>query len=311
MNIVYLKYAVAVAKAGSLSKAADELFIAQPNLSRAIKELEKELNVTIFERNPKGISLTPEGEEVISYGKKILRSIDDFEAEFKNGQSKKTVFSISVPRASYISRAFADFTEGLTPDKRCEVYYKETNNLRAVTNIIEKDYKLGIIRYAERYDKYFKEMLDEKNLRYELIAEFKYVLLMSKDCPLASKPTIRYEDLAGYIQIAHADPYVPSVSMSEIKKEELPDNFDRCIFLFERASQFDVLSENRETFMWVAPVPTETLERFGLVQRSCPDNDKKYRDVLIYPERYRLSDLDKSFITALIGSKRKYLKEEY
>lgn len=113
------------------------------------------------------------------------------------------------------------------------------------------------------------------------------------------------------MQIAHADPYVPSVSMSEIRKEELPDKFDRRIFVFERASQFDVLSLNRETFMWVAPVPTETLERFGLVQRSCPDNDRKYRDVLIYPERYRLSDLDKAFITALIASKRRYLKEEF
>ena len=63
MNIVYLRYAVAVAKAGSLNKAAEELFIAQPNLSRAIKELEKELGIVIFDRNSKGITLTSDGEQ--------------------------------------------------------------------------------------------------------------------------------------------------------------------------------------------------------------------------------------------------------
>ena len=77
MNIVYLRYAVAVAKAGSLNKAAEELFIAQPNLSRAIKELEKELGIVIFDRNSKGITLTSDGERLISYGKKIIRQIDN------------------------------------------------------------------------------------------------------------------------------------------------------------------------------------------------------------------------------------------
>lgn len=311
MNIVYLKYAVAAANAGSLSKAAEELYIAQPNLSRAIKEFEKELGVTLFERTPKGISLTAEGERVISFGKKLLRSIDEFEGEISGKKQKKSVFSISVPRASYISHAFADFTTGLDKDMKCEIWYEETNNLRAVNNILEKDYKLGIIRYADRYDKYFKEMMEEKNLCYELIAEFRYVLLMSKDCPLAKKETVRYSDLADYIQIAHADPYVPSVSVSEIRKEELPEDFNRRIYVFERASQFDVLSGNDETFMWVAPMPTETLERYGLVQRVCPDVDRKYRDLLIYPERYRLSPLDKAFITALCESRRKYVKEEF
>ena len=69
MNVIYLKYAVAVAKAGSLNKAAEELFVAQPNLSRAIKELEKELGTVIFERTSKGISLTPDGEKLVAYGK--------------------------------------------------------------------------------------------------------------------------------------------------------------------------------------------------------------------------------------------------
>lgn len=69
MNIVYLKYAVTVAKAGSLTKAAEELFVAQPNLSRAIKELEKDLGITIFDRNSRVFALLPTGRNWFRMGK--------------------------------------------------------------------------------------------------------------------------------------------------------------------------------------------------------------------------------------------------
>ena len=97
MNIVYLKYAAAVAKAGSLSKAAEELAVAQPNLSRAIKELEKELDITIFDRKPKGIVLTPDGERLLSRGRLIIRDIEKLETEFKNKGGEKAVFSLPPP----------------------------------------------------------------------------------------------------------------------------------------------------------------------------------------------------------------------
>lgn len=305
MNILYLKYAVAVAKAGSLNKAAEELFIAQPNLSRAVKELEKELGIVIFDRNSKGITLTMDGERLISYGKNLLRQIDEIETEFRE-KKHKTVFSVSAPRASYISSAFAEFTKGLSEKERCDAYYKETNNLRAITNILEKDYNLGIVRYASGYDKYFKQTLEEKNLKHELIAEFEFSLLMNKNCPLAQKDEIRFSDLKDYIQIAHADPYVPSVSLSEIKKEELPDDVDKRIFVFERASQFDVLAENKDTYAWVSPVPEAALKRYDLVMKKCADNNKVYKDVLIYKKDYALSGIDKEFITELCNAKRKY-----
>ena len=89
---------------------------------------------------------------------------------------------------------------------------------------------------------------------------------------------------------------------------ELPDNINRRIFIFERASQFDLLSENADTFMWVSPVSQKKLDRYGLVQKKCIDNRKVYKDVLIFREGYKLSKLDKQFITELCESKRKYLK---
>lgn len=299
-----MKYALEVAKAGSLNKASEVLLIAVPNISRSIKELEADLGITIFNRTTKGMCLTPEGEEFINFAKGILGQIDQVEKYYKEGSPSKQKFSISVPRACYISEAFAEFSRTLTKDA-AEIFYKETNSQRTIHNILNHDYKLGIIRYAENYDKYFKSMLDEKGFMYETVTEFSYSLIMSAKNPLATKDKITFDDLTDYIEIAHADPYVPSMPLSKVIKEELPDNIDRRIYIFERASQFDLLYKNPETFMWVSPTPPSLLSRYDLVQKKCTENKKIYKDVLIYKKGYKLTDLDRKFITKLCESKRK------
>lgn len=306
MNVLHLKYAVEVAKTGSINKAAEALYMNQPNLSKAIKELESSLGITIFYRTAKGMHVTPEGEEFLGYARKILRQIDEMEALYKGGTAAQQRFSISVPRASYIAHAFAQFSKGLT-GKRTEIFYEETNAMRAIQNILNADYRLGILRYAETFDKYFKSLLEEKGMTAELVAEFQHVLVMSREHPLARQETINQAELRPFIEIAHADPYVPSLPLTTVKKEELPDDMERRIYVFERASQFELLSGNPETFMWVSPIPKELLERYQLVQRPCQDNRRVYRDVLIHKKDYRLTELDQAFITELCKAKRAFL----
>ena len=302
-----MKYAVEVARLGSLNKAAETLMIAQPNISRSIKELEADLGITIFQRSAKGMVLTPNGEEFMDYARDILHRIDKIEQSYRDGSHKKCKFSISVPRACYISAAMAEFSKNIG-DSPVEIYYKETNSKKTIQKLLENEYKLGIIRYSDSYDKYYKNMLEEKGLSYELVAEFSYVLIMSRDNPLASKKTVTYEDLSDYIEIAHADPYVPTLSMSKVFREELPDKVNQRIFVFERASQFDLLSENPKTFMWVSPASQQILDRYNLVQRVCEGNKKVYRDVLIYHKGYKLTKLDKDFVTVLCNARRKFIK---
>ncbi|MDE7406032.1 MAG: LysR family transcriptional regulator [Clostridiales bacterium] len=303
MNILHMKYAVEVAKFGSINRAADALYVAQPSLSRSIKELETELGIVIFDRSAKGMNLTPEGEEFIGYATNVLSQIHDIERMYQGKLPRKKRFSISVPRASYISDAFTRFCSKLG-DEPMEIFYKETNAYRAIQNIINSDYKLGIIRYAAHFDQYFKASLEEKELLHELISEFVYVLVMHKESPLASKREIHFNDLTDLIEIAHGDPFVPSLSTARVRKEELPDNISRRIFVFERGSQFDLLSSNKNTFMWVSPLPTYLLERYGLIQAPCADNNKVYKDVLIRKKNYVLSEFDKRFIDEIAVSKK-------
>ncbi len=308
MNLLHMKYAVEIAETNSINKAADKLYVGQSALSRAIKELEASLGVTLFERSAKGMFLTADGEIFIRHAKNVLAQIDEIEDMFSGGTISKKHFSVSVPRASYIAEAFAEFSKVIDKDMQAEILYKETNSMRAVKNILQEDYKLGIIRYAENYDKYYKTMMDEKGLDYELITEFRHVLIMSSESPLAKKEKITYGDLVDLVEISNPDPYVPSLPLAEVRKEELSEISSRRIFVFERASQFELLSENPETYMWVSPVPQKTLERFGLAQRKCDENKRVYKDLLIHRKDYSHSELDNMFIEYVIKSKREVLK---
>lgn len=307
MNVMHMKYAVEIANTKSISKAAENLYMGQPNLSRAIKELEESLGITIFKRTTKGISVTPEGEEFLQYAKRIISQVEEVEEIYRNGKSKKQRFSVCVPRASYISDAFAEFAKNIDTSVSAEIFYKETNSMRTINNIVKEDYNLGIIRYQSSFDKYFTSMFSEKKLMHETITEFSYVLLMSKSHPLADKEKIELKDLADYIEISHADPYVPSLPLIDVKKAELSESVDKHIFVFERGSQFVLLEKVPTTFMWVSPIPDELLEKYSLVQKKCIGNTKVYKDVLIYRKGYKLTELDDAFITEVCTAKRKIM----
>lgn len=304
MNILHLKYAVEVAKCGSINKAAEALLMNQPNLSRAIKELEASLGVSIFARSSKGMELTPEGEIFLRYANNILKQVDEVEGIFKKESFDKKVFSVSVPRASYISEAFSKFSMSLNDTDEAEIIYEETSSEKVIKNILESDFKLGIIRYEERFDKYYKEMLEEKGFNYEMVTEFCYNLLINKESKLASYEDVVFSDLKDYTEIVHADSNIPTLPFSKIKKDGMNESSKRRIVVFERASQFEILSQNPETFMWVSPVPRNLLDKYGLVQKNCSENKNVYKDVIIYKNDYRLSELDNIFISELCKSKR-------
>lgn len=306
MNILHMKYAVEVARLGSLNKASETLFIAQPNISRSIKELEADLGITIFNRSAKGMELTAEGEEFISYAESILKQIDSVYSKYKNGTPIKKSFSLSSPRSFYIANAFSSFTK-LVGEGSAELIYKETNSKRTVLNVLNDGYKLGIVRYSESYDKHFKEMFEEKGLYYETVSEFSPVLLVKRTSPLAKLENVTLSDLSKMTEIVHADPYVPAMPINEVIKRELSDTAERKIMVFERASRLEILSNNDGAFVWACSSSEEEMARYGITALKCTENKKVYKDILIYKKGYVLSELDRAFITELCNSKRRYI----
>lgn len=232
----------------------------------------------------------------MQYAKRILSQIDEVEEIYKVGKKKKSQFSVCVPRAGYIAYAFAELAKKIDTNNPAEIFYKETNSMRTINNILKGDYNLGIIRYQTTFEKYFQSMFIEKNLVAETITEFSYVLAMSRKHPLASKETILPEDLSEYIEIIHGDPYVPSLPVIDVKKAEMSEHVDKRIYVFERASQYMLLDKVPNTFMWISPIPNEMLEDYDLIEKKCGFVQKKYKDVLIYRDGYKLTELDNIFI---------------
>ena len=303
INVLHLKYALEVAKAGSINKAAEALYMNQPNLSRAIKELEASLGITIFGRSAKGMYVTPEGEEFLAHARKILRQIDEVEAIYKGGVPARQVFSLAAQRTAYAAQAFAEFTRGLSRE-RAEIYYAEMGTAQALQAVHSGEYKLGLLRYAVEYEKHFKETLEEKGLAGELVAELPGVLVMNRQHPLAQKAEIVPEDLRDSIEIVGLDPFVPSLPAETVKKELLPEDTPRRAHVIERAAQLELLACSPEAYLRSVPLPQALQTRYGLVEKRCPARQPIFKDMLIYRKGYRLSQLDCDFITALTRAKR-------
>lgn len=304
MNLMHLKYAAEVAKTKSINKAAENLYMGQPNLSRAIKELEESLGISIFKRTSRGIEITPQGEEFLTYANRILRQVEEVEELYRFPAAAKQRFSVSVPRASYISYAFSEFSKAISTDRAAELFYNETSAIQTINNVAGGDYKLGILRYQTGFEKYFTDIMEEKGLTGEIITEFSYKILTSKSSPLAALPEIHSTDLKDYIEIAHADPQVPSLPHVDVMKQELSEYVDKRIFVFERASQFELMEHNHRIFMWASPVQKDILDRFGLTQLDCKDNKRICKDILIRKQSYTLTELDKRFIEEIVKAKR-------
>jgi len=301
MNTLYLKYALEVERAGSISQAAQNLFMAQPNLSKALKDMETELGYTIFKRTSSGVTVTERGNEFLFHARKMMEHISEIEKLSQRKEVEGTQFKISIPRGSYIASGVTAFVAELPVSKGIDITINETNTLRTISNVADRGYNMGIIRYRVSDENVFRSRLKNNKLESETLWEFEYVLVMSKEHPLAKKEKIYVEDLKKYIRITHAD---IENQHEQNREEELPEkNPSRTIYVYERGSQFDLLANVSTTYMWVSPIPESILEKNGLVQRVCADQANRYKDVLIYRQDYRLGEPDKLFQKKIYESK--------
>ena len=289
MNLQHLKYAVEVEKTGSITQAAENLYMGQPNLSKAIKELEGTLGVAIFKRTSKGVLPTVQGKEFLRYAKSILDQVERMEDLYRSGGEGRLHFSAAVPRASYITHAFARFLGELDQSQQLDINFKETNATDAIHSVAERESKLGIIRYQRIHESYFQKLLEDRSIHCCSLWEFTYQVLFSKNHPLAKAESFTPDDLQNYVEILHGDVTVPSLSQED-------QHAKKKIRIYERGSQFDLLCQVPDTFMWVSPMPQEVLDRHDLVQRRCDVVDLCMCDILIYPEGYCLSELDEAFV---------------
>lgn len=307
MNFTNLQYIIEIDKFGSISLAAKKLFVAQSNLSRAVKEMEKEFDITIFQRTSKGVVTTREGQRFLSHAKEIQDQVNNLKTEYSDLTDKGVNIKISVPRACYIAEVFTEYINSLSEENVLRIHYYETNTMKTIRNILDYQYDIGIIRFNSLHEGYYLSLLKLKKLQHRLILEFDYLLLTSKKSDIADKHIRSYDDLKGCTEVIHGDDRLPSgdyVDLTEDDREERSQ--DKVIYLYERGSQFELLDTIPNTFMWVSPMPQEVLDKYGLVQMRCGAFAKYMKDVMIFKEDHIQKKCEKEFMDLLREKTREY-----
>lgn len=297
MNILHLRYAIEVERTRSISKAAENLFMNQSNLSRAIRELEQSLGVTLFQRTSKGMTPTVGGEEFLAHAKGIIAEIDRVEALYKQDKSQSARFGVAIPHSAYIGSAFADFSADL-PEGVTRLSYKESGAREILEDLLQTDLRLGIIRYPAEYDGAFQALLHEKELHGELIAEHTLRLTLSAADLLAGAEEITPADLAAYTEIGYSDAYIPSLSRTEALQTEQSEFAARRIEVSDQGSCHRLLAATPHAFCMMEAISAKEQVRMGLVQKQCAFG-KRCRDLLVYRKGYRFTAADRRFVEQL------------
>ena len=304
MNTLFFIYALEVQKTGSITQAARNLFMSQPTLSKAIKELESSLGFSVFRRSSKGVVPTQKGQEFLVHARKIVVQIQRMEQSLQAQDASHQLFSLAIPRVSYIAQAAAEYVCSFDSQRKMEIDIQETSSVKVIDSVAYGHFVLGIIRYHAEDEDYFLKNLAEKGLQHEMLWRSNYVALMRSDHPLAQRRPLATDDFQAYIEIAFGDEEVPYIRVSQ--SEGIPDvpvNSKR-ILVYDRAMQFDILRNNPLAYTWVSPSPKEILLSNNLVQCRCRQSCE-FIDLLISRNGYRFSKLDRDFIDRLYLQKNK------
>lgn len=295
-NILHLKYALEIKSTGSVSKAAKNLYMTQPQLSRALKELEDSVGCALFNRTAKGVIPTDKGEDFLEGAKAVLAKLEEMEMALKPSVIGKQDFLVSVPRAGCYSYAFDEFLKCIDFNITMNLTYRETNAVRAIKNVCDSVNDIAFIRFRTEHETYFLREIEDRGLSFEPIHTAPYVLLVSSESPMASMEKITPQSLEQYCEIIEGDYIVPYLPIAEVRSTLKFNANRKTIAVFDRDTRTRILRSFPETYVFTSPVSAAHIEKNNLVQRYCDIPNNSYCDLMIFRKSYKLNLYDREFM---------------
>lgn len=198
MNIQQFKYVVAVANNGSFREAAKKLYISQPSLSYAVKELEEELNIQLFQRTNKGTLLTEHGREFYNYAQKILREVELVEQRYA-GTKQEKVFSVASQHYDFLAPVVSELVLKYPDYRNFRVY--ESTTLNVIKDVSDYRSELGIIFLNDSNHIALSHFFVEEQLEVESITNFSTHIFVRQGHPLTKKTQVELQELLAYPQV--------------------------------------------------------------------------------------------------------------
>ena len=298
MNLNHLEYILAIYRAGSISKASQELFIAQSSLSTLLKNMETELGYEIFIRSSQGVSLAEKGKAFIRHASTIVQEAGKLNLDDKETLSGQFTLKLSVIRASYISFALSQLINQNYSGQKLNLFFKETNTEKVIQDVFNGDTSLGIIRFPLEHQDYYLSKLKRRGLSNQELMQYKPALIFSKKHPIAGRKQIKLADLTGFTEIIYGDIHFQELSPVNFNNES---EINR-IYAYDRGSMIDFLEFLPGTFIWTSCVPQSMLKQHAMVQRECLDLQYKYVDMAIFKKQAVDMPLINLLIEALLAS---------
>ena len=233
MTIQQLKYVITVAERGSITEAAKDLYISQPSLSAAIKEVEKEANVSIFNRCRTGAALTAEGMVFLGYARQVVQQMELLESRYITNQPEKIRFCVSTQHYTFAANAFVELVQRFGQE-RYEFILNETQTYQIIEDIRNRLSDLGVLYLSRSNESILRKSFEESGLEFHELFEAAPHVFLRGDHPLASCETITLQDLQPYPRLSFVQGAYESANFAE----ELFSNeiADKSIKISDRAA---------------------------------------------------------------------------
>ena len=238
MTLQQLRYITMVAEKGTISEAAKELFISQPSLTNAIRELEQEMQVTIFHRTNKGVTITAEGDEFLAYARQILDQVGLMQERYLNVNERNPRFSVSCQHYSFAVNAFVDVIRQFGVNQY-DFTLRETETHEIIEDVSTMKSEIGVLYTCPKNEEVIMKMIRQNNLEFKELFVAKPHVFISYHHPLAYKKTLTLKDLEDYPYLSFEQGEYNSFYFSE----EVLSTLDRKrnIKVRDRATLFNLL----------------------------------------------------------------------
>ncbi|MFC4810517.1 LysR family transcriptional regulator [Paenibacillus sp. GCM10023250] len=238
MTLQQLKYVIEVAARGSINEAAKRLFISQPSLSNAIRELEEEMGISIFERSNKGISLSKEGAEFLGYARQVVEQAELMESRYRNAKPSPQHFSVSTQHYAFAVNAFVSLVREHGQEEY-ELALRETRTHEIIEDVKTLRSEIGILYVNEFNGKVIRKLLHEAGLQFTSLFTARPHIFISVHNPLANQPIVTIEELQQYPYLSFDQGEYNSFHFAEEILSTLAHK--KSIRVHDRATLFNLL----------------------------------------------------------------------
>jgi DNA-binding transcriptional LysR family regulator len=240
MTLQQLKYAIAVADTGNITEASRRVFISQPSLTAAIRELEEEMGITIFSRSNKGVTVTNEGDEFLSYARQVLEQAALLEDRFKSNAGGNTIFSVSCQHYSFAVNAFVDVIRKFGGNEY-DFTLRETQTHEIIEDVAHLKSEIGVLYMSSRNKNVITKLIKKNNLQFEPLFTTPLHIFISTKNPLAKKKKIKLTDLTPYPYLTYEQGDFNSFYYAEEPLTQIDFDCPKNIKVRDRATLFNLL----------------------------------------------------------------------